>query len=85
MSRIMAWSAERESKSMLRRTKAGMAKAKAEGKQIGGVFKLDAEAMDRIREEYAIHPSKRGLAKRWGVSASTIGRIVEDPEYGIGG
>jgi len=67
---------ELERKLISERTKAGLARAKSQGKKIGGQFKLsDKEVKELIRLYKEGVPVKR-LAERFGVSRATVYRYL---------
>ena len=71
---FMAWAAEQELQAVSRRTRAGLEKARAEGKILGPPSRVDddqVEAMARLRRE---RQSFRSIGKVFGVSRTTVQR-----------
>ena len=71
---FMAWAAEQELQAVSRRTKAGLEKARAEGKTLGPPSRVDddqVEAMARLRRE---GHSLRSIGRVYGVSRTTVQR-----------
>lgn len=68
---------ELERKMISKRTKAGLARARAEGKKIGGQFKLNEKQQKELIELYKMSVPITQLAKRYGVSRTTIYRYLE--------
>lgn len=72
---VLAWAAERERANLVERTKAGLARARAEGKVIGRPRKkIDAEEVKRLRSEGISHEQ---IARRLDCSTSTVYRSLE--------
>lgn len=72
---IFSWVAEQERLTIISRTKAGMARARREGKHIGRPpVAIDMPLAIRLREEGL---SVRATAKRLGVGASTLHRAMQ--------
>ena len=68
---------ELERKLISERTKAGLARARAQGKRIGGQFKLNEKQQKELIELYRLGVPITQLAKRYGVSRTTIYRYLE--------
>ena len=78
---FMAWAAEQELQAVSRRTKAGLEKARAEGKTLGPPSRVDddqVEAMARLRRE---GHSFRSIGKVFGVSRTTVQRRLTAAGY----
>ena len=72
---VLAWAAERERANLVERTKAGIARARAEGKAIGRPRKrIDAAEVKRLRAEGISHEQ---IARRLDCSTSTVYRCLE--------
>jgi len=67
---------ELERKLISERTKAGLARAKAQGKKIGGQFKLNERQQKELIELYKMGVPITQLAKRFGVSRTTVYRYL---------
>ena len=75
---FMAWAAEQELQAVSRRTRAGLEKARAEGKTLGPPSRVDddqVEAMSRLRRE---GQSFRSIGKVFGVSRTTVQRRLTE-------
>ena len=75
---FMAWAAEQEMQAVSRRTRAGLQKARAEGKTLGPPSRVDddqVEAMARLRRE---GQSLRSIGKLFGVSRTTVQRRLQE-------
>ena len=75
---FMAWAAEQELQAVSRRTRAGLQKARAEGKTLGPPRIVDdnqVEAMARMRRE---GQSFRSIGRVYGVSRTTVQRRLTE-------
>ena len=75
---FMAWAAEQELQAVSRRTRAGLQKARAEGKTLGPPARVDddqVEAMARLRRE---GQSLRSIGRLFGVSRTTVQRRLQE-------
>ena len=75
---FMAWAAEQELQAVRRRTRAGLQKARAEGKTLGPPARVDddqVEAMARLRRE---GHSFRSIGRVFGVSRTTVQRRLQE-------
>ena len=75
---FMAWAAEQELQAVSRRTRAGLEKARAEGKTLGPPRIVDdgqVEAMARLRRE---GQSLRSIGRLFGVSRTTVQRRLQE-------
>ena len=75
---FMAWAAEQELQAVSRRTRAGLQKARAEGKTLGPPRSVDddqVEAMVRLRSEGL---SLRAIGRVYGVSRTTVQRRLTE-------
>ena len=79
---FMAWAAEQELQAVSRRTRAGLERARAEGKTLGPPPRVDGgqvEAMARLRRE---GQSFRSIGRIFGVSRTTVQRRLQEQEAG---
>ena len=79
---FMAWAAEQELQAVSRRTRAGLERARAEGKTLGPPPRVDddqVEAMARLRGE---GQSFRSIGRIFGVSRTTVQRRLQEQEAG---
>ena len=77
---FMAWAAEQELQAVSRRTKAGLERARAEGKTLGPPPRVDddqVEDMARLRRE---GQSFRSTGRIFGVSRTTVQRRLQEQE-----
>ena len=72
-----AWVSDQELVSIRRRTKAGLAKAKAAGKKLGAPRRLSEEQEAAVIEMVASGVSQRRVARSFGVSPATVRRAVK--------
>lgn len=76
---MAAYVAQLERDHTKRRTKAGLERAKAEGKTLGRPRTLTDAAVTAIRQEHKEGQNISDLARRWNVSRRTISRLLVDP------
>ena len=70
---IFAWVAEQERATLIERTNAGLARARAAGKRLGRpTVAVDVDEALRLRKRYSI----RSVAKQLGVSPATLHRAL---------
>ena len=77
---FMAWAAEQELQAVSRRTKAGLERARADGKTLGPPPRVDddqVEDMARLRRE---GQSFRSIGMIFGVSRTTVQRRLQEQE-----
>ena len=72
-----AWVSDQELVSIRRRTKAGLEKAKADGKKLGAPRRLSEEQEAAVSEMVASGISQRRVARPFGVSPATVRRAVK--------
>ena len=72
-----AWVSDQELVSIRRRTKAGLEKAKADGKKLGAPRRLSEEQEAAVIEMVASGVSQRRGARSFGVSPATVRRAVK--------
>ena len=78
IARVMAWSAAQEREALVRRTKAGLERARAEGKLIGRQPKFNEQQRAAIQADHREGMSVRKLAEKWVTSRPTIDKIVAE-------
>lgn len=78
---VMSYFAEYEAKKISRRTKAGIERAREEGKQIGRPSKFE-EHRDDIEEMIEEGASKAEMQRRTGLAYGTVSKYVERIEDG---
>ena len=72
-----AWVSDQELVSIRRRTKAGLEKARADGRKLGAPRRLSEEQEAAVIEMVASGVSQRRVARSFGVSPSTVRRAVK--------
>ena len=72
-----AWVSDQELVSIRRRTKAGLEKAKADGKKLGAPRRLSEEQEAAAIEMVASGVSQSRVARSFGVSPATVRRAVK--------
>ena len=72
-----AWVSDQELVSIRRRTKAGLEKAKADGKKLGAPSRLSEEQEAAAIKMVASGVSQRRVARSFGVSPATVRRAVK--------
>ena len=72
-----AWVSDQELVSIRRRTRAGLAKAKADGRKLGAPRRLSEEQEAAAIEMVASGVSQRRVARSFGVSPATVRRAVK--------
>ena len=72
-----AWVSDQELVSIRRRTKAGLEKAKADGKKLGAPRRLSEEQEAAVIEMVASGVSQRRVARSFSVSPATVRRTVK--------
>jgi putative DNA-invertase from lambdoid prophage Rac len=73
---VLAAVAEFERDLLVERTQAGLARAKEEGKRLGRPMTYDAHVANQVVFAVRSGASIRGAAKKFGLSAGTVQRIV---------
>ena len=71
ISQVCSFSAELERQAIARRSRAGMARARAEGKRLGRPPSLDEEQMTAIHRDLAESMTVAGISKKYGISGTT--------------
>ena len=72
-----AWVSDQELVSIRRRTKAGLERAKADGRKLGAPRRLSEEQEAAVIEMVASGVSQRRVARSFGVSPATVRRAVK--------
>ena len=72
-----AWVSDQELVSIRRRTKAGLEKAKADGRKLGAPRRLSEEQEAAVIEMVGSGVSQRRVARSFGVSPATVRRAVK--------
>lgn len=80
--RVLAAVAEMERDLLVERTQAGLARAKAEGKQLGRPSKTTEEDRETIRQRLHAGESVSQLARDYGISRASVNTIRDAVEQG---
>ena len=73
---LAAYVAGQERQSISRRTRAGLEKARAYGKQLGRPKRLTDEQLAAMRQDYAEGKNLMAISRNYGISAPTVRRHV---------
>jgi putative DNA-invertase from lambdoid prophage Rac len=76
MLQMLAAIAEFERGMIRERCSAGLARAKAEGRQLGRKHALNPHQRQKAREMLAVGETQRSVARMLGVGQATIGRLA---------
>lgn len=79
---VFTWAAQQELEAIRRRTKAGMDRAREEGKHIGRPKVLDQAQLDAVLRLYRDGVSKSGIAEAMKVSRTTVRRALSSVAVG---
>ena len=82
LAQFAAWTAHQEVESISRRTRAGLEKARAQGKRLGRPPALTEEQISSASYLRATGISDRAIARTLGVAASTVKTHLEDSGHG---
>ena len=77
IARVCSFSAQLERKAIARRTRAGLARALAEGKRLGRPLSLDEEQMTAIRQDLAENMTVAAISKKYGIPRMTLRDNIE--------
>lgn len=77
---FMAWAAYQELEAVSRRTRAGLEKARSEGKTLGRPFVNDGDQVEEMARQRRAGLSYRMIARRFKVSTTTVMRRLRDYE-----
>ena len=72
-----SFSAQLERQAIARRTRAGLARARAEGKRLGRPLSLDEEQMTAIRHDLAENMTVAAISKKYGIPRTTLRDSIE--------
>ena len=72
IAQVCAFSAQLERQSIARRTRAGLERARAEGKRLGRPPVLDEDQLTAIRQDLEEEMSVAAVARKFGVPRSTL-------------
>lgn len=74
--KVLGAVADMERDLLIERTQAGLARAKAEGKQLGRRWKTTEEQREEIRRRYATGETVSALARDYGISRGSVLNVV---------
>ena len=80
---VFTWAAQQELEAIRRRTKAGMDRARAEGKHIGRPKVLDQASIAAAHRLHRSGVSKSEIADALKVSRTTVRRALSSLAYGL--
>ena len=69
---VCSFSAQLEGQAIARRTRAGLARARAEGKRLGRPLSLDEEQMTAICQDLADNMTVAAIGKKYGIPRTTL-------------
>ena len=74
---MCSFSAHLEHQAIARRTRTGLARARAEGKRLGRPLSLDEEQMMAIRQDLAESMTVAAISKKYGIPRTTLRDSIE--------
>ena len=72
IAQVCSFSAQLERQAIARRTRAGLARARAEGKRLGRPLSLDEEQITAIRQDLADDMTVAAISKKYGIPRTTL-------------
>ncbi len=72
IAQVCAFSAQLERQSIARRTRAGLDRARAEGKRLGRPPRLDDEQMSAIHQDLAAKMTMAAIGRKYGIPRTTL-------------
>ena len=72
IAQVCSFSAQLESQAIARRTRAGLARARAEGKRLGRPLSLGEEQMTAIRQDLVDKMTVAAISKKYGIPRTTL-------------
>ena len=72
IAQVCSFSVQLERQAITRRTWAGLARARAEGKRLGRPLSLDVEQMTAIRQDIAENMTVAAIGKKYGIPRTTL-------------
>ena len=72
IAQVCSFPAQLERQAIARRTRAGLARARAEGKRLGLPVSLDEEQMTAIRQDLADDMTVAAISKKYGIPRTTL-------------
>ena len=77
IAQVCSFSAQLERQAIARRTRAGLARARAEGKRLGRPLSLDEEQITAIRQDLADNMTVAAIGKKYGIPRTTLRDNIE--------
>ena len=72
IAQVCSFSAQLERQAIARRTRAGLARARAEGKRLGRPVSLDEEQMTAIHQDLAENMTVMAISRKYGIPRTTL-------------
>ena len=83
IAQVCSFSAQLERQAIARRTRAGLARARAEGKRLDRPLSLDEEQMTAIRQDITENMTVAAISKKYGIPRTTLRTISRGPGKGF--
>ena len=80
IAQVCSFSAQLERQAIARRTRAGLARARAEGKRLGRPVSLDEEQMTAIHQDLAENMTVVAISRKYGIPRTTLRDNLEGAE-----
>ena len=80
IAQVCSFSAQLERQAIARRTRAGQARARAEGKRLGRPLSLDEGQMTAIRQDLADNMTLVAIGKKYGIPRTTLRDNIDRTE-----
>ena len=80
IAQVCSFSAQLERQAIARRTRAGLARARAEGKRLGRPLSLDEEPITASRQDLAEDMTVAAISKKYGIPRTTLRDNIERAE-----
>ena len=77
IAQVCSFSAQLERQAIARRTRAGLARARAEGKRLGRPVSLDEDQMMAIHQDLAENMMVAAISKKYGIPRTTLRDNIE--------
>ena len=83
IAQVCSFFAQLERRAIARRTRAGLARARAEGKRLGRPLRLDEEQMTAIRQDLADNMTVAAIGKKYGIPRTTLRDNIDRAGRGV--
>ena len=77
IAQVCSFSAQFERQAIARRTRAGLARARAEGKRLGRPLSLDEDQMTAIHQDLAENMTVVAISRKYGIPRTTLRDNIE--------